>query len=437
MMNIIYIHTHDTGRYIQPYGYGVPTPNLMQFAQSATLFRHAYCAGPTCSASRAALLTGMCSHESGMIGLAHRGFKLKDYSQHLARYLLEQGYETALSGVQHETRYDRVQEDLGYQKMVVGTGEMYAENMDIKNAEAVCEYLAEPKEKPFFLSYGLFHTHREFPKELTVNPDYVIPPAPLYDNANNREDFAAFITSAKIADECIGKVLQAIKDTGHDKDTLVIFTTDHGIAFPFMKCNLYDSGIGVALMMSYPGNPLAGRAVDTIVSQIDVFPTICDLIASPKPEWLQGVSLLPVFRGEREEVNEEIFSEVTFHATYEPKRCVRTGRYKLIRLYEPSTKFIPANTDDSLSKTFVYESGIAEHEMAEELLFDLYLDPNERNNVAAAPEYAGVYAEMTRRLDDWMARTNDPLIPDGCVEKPEGAKINRISCYSPSANDLI
>ncbi|MEI6602983.1 MAG: sulfatase [Clostridia bacterium] len=435
-MNIIYMHTHDSGRYFQPYGYAVPTPNLMHFAQSATLFRHAYCAGPTCSASRAALLIGMCAHESGMIGLAHRGFKLKDYSQHLARYLSEQGYETALSGVQHETSWDRSQEDLGYQKLIVGKGDLYAENMDAKNAEAVCAYLAEPKDKPFFLSYGLFHTHRPFPTELTANPDYVIPPAPLYDNANNREDFAAYITSAKIADECIGKVLQALEDTGHDKDTLVIFTTDHGIAFPFMKCNLYDSGIGVALMMRYPGNPLAGKAIDTLTSHVDVFPTICDLIATPKPVWLQGESLLPVFRGEREEVHEEVFSEVTFHAAYEPMRCVRTKRYKLIRLYEPSTQFIPANVDDSASKTFVYESWIADHERAEELLFDLYLDPNERNNLVAAPAYAGVYAEMTKRLDDWMARTHDPLIPDGFVAKPEGAKVNKVTEYSPSSNDF-
>ncbi|WP_082053739.1 sulfatase-like hydrolase/transferase [Gordoniibacillus kamchatkensis] len=72
-MNIVLIHTHDTGRFIQPYGYAVSTPNLMRFARESLLFRHAYCAGPTCSPSRAALMTGMVPHSAGMFGLAHLG----------------------------------------------------------------------------------------------------------------------------------------------------------------------------------------------------------------------------------------------------------------------------------------------------------------------------------------------------------------------------
>ncbi len=97
-MNILYLHTHDTGRYIQPYGYAVPTPNLMKLASEGTLVRQAFCAGPTCSPSRAAMLTGMNPHSCGMTGLAHRGFKLNDYSKHLAAFLGRQGYETVLCG---------------------------------------------------------------------------------------------------------------------------------------------------------------------------------------------------------------------------------------------------------------------------------------------------------------------------------------------------
>ena len=85
--NILYLHSHDTGRYIQPYGYAVPTPNLQNFAEQGVIFRQAFCGGPTCSASRAVLVTGQCAHSSGMIGLAHRGFILKDYSQRHDRSL--------------------------------------------------------------------------------------------------------------------------------------------------------------------------------------------------------------------------------------------------------------------------------------------------------------------------------------------------------------
>ena len=74
--NIIYIHSHDTGRYVQPYGYNVPTPNLQRLAEEGALFRQAFCVAPTCSASRAALLTGQVPHSAGMTGLVNRGFSL-------------------------------------------------------------------------------------------------------------------------------------------------------------------------------------------------------------------------------------------------------------------------------------------------------------------------------------------------------------------------
>jgi len=74
--NILYLHSHDTGRTIQPYGHAVATPHLQRLADQGVLFRRAFCAAPTCSPSRAALLTGQCPHSSGMLGLAHRGFRL-------------------------------------------------------------------------------------------------------------------------------------------------------------------------------------------------------------------------------------------------------------------------------------------------------------------------------------------------------------------------
>jgi arylsulfatase A-like enzyme len=76
--NILYLHSHDTGRYIQPYGHAVPTPHMQKLAEEGILFRKAFCAGPTCSPSRAALLTGASPHSCGMTGLAHRGWSLND-----------------------------------------------------------------------------------------------------------------------------------------------------------------------------------------------------------------------------------------------------------------------------------------------------------------------------------------------------------------------
>src|SRR6476659_8143743 len=99
--NIIYIHSHDTGRYVQPYGYQVPTPNIQHLADQGVLFREAFCAMPTCSGSRACLLTGESGVANGMLGLAHRGWSLTDYRHHLVHTLREAGYHSTLIGEQH------------------------------------------------------------------------------------------------------------------------------------------------------------------------------------------------------------------------------------------------------------------------------------------------------------------------------------------------
>ena len=100
-LNIVYIHSHDSGRYLQPFGYAVPTPNLQSLAAEGVLFRQAYSAAPTCSPSRAALLTGQCAHRNGMLGLAHRGFALNDYRKHIIHTLSRAGYKSVLAGLQH------------------------------------------------------------------------------------------------------------------------------------------------------------------------------------------------------------------------------------------------------------------------------------------------------------------------------------------------
>lgn len=434
-MNVVYIHTHDMGRYISPYGYNVPTPNLMKLAQDGTLFRHAYCAGPTCSPSRAALLTGTSPHTCGMLGLAHRGFELHDYSRHIVQFLNKQGYETVLCGIQHEAPLDEM---LGYRRLL--KADTYSPNFsrvewDMKNAELVVQYLQEAPKKPFFLSYGLFNPHREFPSiDPEVNPDYVVPPAQLYDTQENRMDMAAYISGAKAADKCIGLVMDALKAAALEEDTLVIFTTDHGIAFPLMKCNLYDTGIGVSLIIKYTGNKLRGKATDSLVSHLDIFPTICELLNTGKPDWLEGNSLVPILEAQTKKVREEVFSEVTFHAAYEPMRCIRTNRFKLIMNFGEDS-IVPSNIDDGISKDYLVSNGFLKRRKEQEMLFDLYMDPSERNNLVNIREYEDTYKDLKQRLDQWMKSTNDPLLK-GYVEKPIGAKINKSSCLSPRENDF-
>ncbi len=428
-MNVLYLHCHDAGRFVAPYGHDLPTPNLTRFAQGATLFRQAFCAGPTCSPSRVGLLSGMPPHEAGMLGLCHRGFQMEKPERHLAAWLREHGYYTALAGVQHEfprnspQPYDRKIE-APVAKELPGDGGEALRIKDLTIAEATRDFLrCYDEEKPFFLSCGFALPHRAFPLTPRPDPARVAVPTCLPDTPEVREDMATYHAAIASLDLCMGIVLQALRESGQDRRTLVLVTTDHGIAFPMMKCHLTDSGIGVMLMMDYPDNRVRGQACDALVSQLDLFPTICELVGVPKPDWLRGRSMVPLFQQPDLEIREEIFSEVTFHAGYEPMRCVRTKRHKLIKYFDEETRPLKVNCDDSPSKQVMLKAGWFDTPRDRLMLFDLLQDPNERHNLAMDPYHAELRADLEGRLARWMSATDDPLLR-GPVAAPPGAKIN-------------
>jgi arylsulfatase A-like enzyme len=439
--NILYIHTHDTGRYIQPYGYGIKTPNLQRLAEEGILFRQAFCAAPTCSPSRAAMLTGQSAHNSGMLGLAHRGFSLSDPKQHLVHTLKANGYTTILAGLQHLVHFSSCAwKDLGYDS---GLDDIPAED-ELGRSDRfstthlrAAAFLENNPPEPFFLNVGFFETHRPYylPEENDV--DYTKPPAPLPDARATREDMNAFQQTAKIADRKIGVVLDALEASGLADRTLVICTTDHGIAFPLMKCNLTDHGTGVMLIMRDRGLFSGGKVVDSLISQIDLFPTLCDLIGIERPDWLQGNSFLPILKGETAEVNQQVFAEVTFHAAYEPQRMVRTKRWKYIRRFDGRKKPVLPNFDDSPSKSYLLGHGLLEQPRPQEMLFDLIHDPNETNNLIKDPHHAAVLAQLKEALHAWMAATDDPLLTHPIVPFPEDAIVNDPDADRPSDRDHI
>ena len=243
---------------------------------------------------------------------------------------------------------------------------------------------------------------------------------------------AAFRASARALDQGVGTVLNALEENGLADDTLVFLTTDHGLAFPDAKCTMYDRGIGVMLLMRGPGGFERGRVFDALVSQLDLYPTICDVVGLEHPSWLEGTSLLPLVRGDVTEIHEEIFAEVTYHAAYEPQRAVRTSRYKYMRRYnDQHPGRVLANLDDSLTKDVLLAAGWADVDPPWEALFDLWLDPSEGTNRIDDPALAGIAEDLRGRLHDWMVRTGDPLL-DGPVPPAEGTVVNTVDQVSAS-----
>jgi arylsulfatase A-like enzyme len=245
---------------------------------------------------------------------------------------------------------------------------------------------------------------------------------------------ADFHASVRKLDWGVGEVLAALDAAGLADNTLVISTTDHGIAFPTMKCNLTDGGIGVHTIMRGPGGFTGGRVCDALLSQLDIYPTLCELLNIPKPSWLQGRSFLPVLRGETPEINEAVFAEVNFHAAYEPKRAVRTKRWKYIRRFDGRTTPVLPNCDAGLSKTYWVKNGWAHQPVAPEALYDLLFDPNERNNLAGDASHQAVLEEMRKRLDTWMHSTNDPLLR-GPIEQPFDTRVDNPDKISPGDSE--
>jgi N-sulfoglucosamine sulfohydrolase len=427
--NVLYLHSHDTGRYVEPYGHPVATPNIQQLANQGIVFREAFCAVPTCSGSRACLLTGQYGHSNGMLGLAHRGWELNDYDEHIVHTLRSAGYWSALIGEQHLSLDP---ERLGYDRVV----KVESTRVETVAPTAIDLIGGEPPE-PWFLSVGFFETHREFFAPSSVGDVlYSRPPANLPDVPATRRDMASYKASARSLDQGVGSVLAALDEHRLVDNTLVIFTTDHGIAFPGAKATLYDRGLGVALIVRGPGGFEGGRVVDALVSHLDVYPTVCDLAGIEHPPFLQGRSLLPLARREATEVRDEIFAEATFHAAYEPQRGVRTPRPQYNRRFGDRALPVLPNTDDGPSKDLLLELGWGERPIPFAQLYDVALDPNEAANVIDDPAYADVRRDLEARLDRWMRDTDDPIL-DGPIAPPPGARINLPDQISPSEPTVI
>lgn len=414
--NILYMHSHDTGRYVQPYGEPVPMPNVQALADQGVLFREAFCAAPTCSASRACLLTGQYGQSNGMLGLAHRGWSLRDYRHHIVHTLRKVGYTSTLIGEQHISKEPGV---IGYDE-VLKVPTTRVETV----APLAMEVLRRPRDRPLFLSVGFFETHREFlgPGSLR-DVHYSKPPNNLPDTPEVRADVAAFKASARSLDHGVGMVLNQLDASGLMDDTLVIFTTDHGMPFPGAKATLYDRGLGVMLVLRGPEPFNGGRVIDALVSHIDIYPTVCEYLEIERPPFLQGVSLLGLLHGHTTSAREEVFAGSTWHAAYEPQRAVRTARHKYIRRWGERLTPVLANTDDGPSKDLLLRNGWAERVIPKEQLYDLVFDPNEANNLLEDPTYAGVLADLRGRLQAWMVDTDDPLLA-GHVDPPPGVDIN-------------
>lgn len=422
--NVLIIITHDTGRHIGGYGLGVDTPNLDRIAADGVRWRQCFCTAPQCSPSRASLLTGQMPHTHGLVGLTHRGFRLRDDAPTIPKLLGAAGYTIWLFGHQHEAPEPLT---LGYQSWVKGEPNPYSCRTVTPK---VVEFLESAPAQPFLAQVGFTQTHRKFTSSGDAPLDEVVVPPYLPDTPETRRDFRDLMVDVELVDQSVGEILDALERTGLADDTLVIYTTDHGVAFPGAKGTLFDPGLGIACQMRGPGGFAGGRDLSALISNVDLLPTVCEVCGVDVPDEVQGRSLLPIVTGQADEVHEEVFCELTWHAAYDPMRGVRTKTHKYLRSYEYRSYWFGPNVDDGLSKQLMASSWQFRQVRPRELLFDLVHDPYETHNLARDPACAEVLEDLRARVDRFMEQTGDELVT-GHYTLPQGAIVTPPTNFEP------
>ena len=201
-------------------------------------------------------------------------------------------------------------------------------------------------------------------------------------------------------DAAVGDILQALKDTDQERNTLVVFTVDHGIEFPRAKKFLYDPGIEVAFIVRWPdGNIGGGKTCDWLLSHVDFLPTLLEWVGVEIPNNVQGVSFAGAFEGRPSGSSRDAIFGI-FHPM--GIRCVRTHRYKLIRNFE-FRMLLKVPVDAEHPRTRKEKCPAVQ-------FFDLEKDPSEFQNRANDPEYADSFRELNDRLWSWLEDVEDPIL---------------------------
>jgi N-sulfoglucosamine sulfohydrolase len=415
--NIVIISCHDIGQHLGCYGVEtVSTPNIDGLADKGIRFNNSFCSAPQCSPSRASIYTGRYPHNNGVMGLTHFNFAwdLNHDEKHLAVLLKDAGYKTALIGIQHETRFP---ENIGFDHLQIESHPVCE-----KVADDSAQYINANKagDQPFYLQIGFFEPHRQFDfgGAKADNENGVFVPPYIVKDESSIDEFAQFQGAIKKVDSAIGMVINALEDAGISENTILIYTSDHGIPFPRAKCTLYDAGVEVPFIVHWPKRSWqGGKLYNEMISNVDYVPTLLEAIGAKVPANVQGKSFCSLLDDKEYSPREEIFTELTYHDYYNPMRSIRTKECKLTAnfssgpaIMNPSQSYRPATTT-----VVPPDPAWAYHTHLE--LYDLKNDPSEFTNLADDPGFSGIKNDLSQRLLDWMESTKDPLLK-GAITPP-------------------
>ncbi len=395
---------NDAGCYGHPH---IRTPNIDRLAAEGLKFTSAFLTCSSCSPTRCSIMTGRYPHSTGAMEL-HQPLPADQVV--FPGLLKKAGYYTASAGKWHLGEPTKANFDT-----VVGGGP--------SGCERWVETLRNrPRDKPFFLWLASIDPHRGYQPNTIPQPhkqaDAVVPPY-LPDVPETRKDLDMYYDEITRMDGYIGQVLDELDRQGIGDNTFVLFLSDNGRPFPRCKTTLYDSGVKTPFIVRWPGKTTPGTTCDSLVSVVDIAPTMIGLADAGTSPTFQGKSFAPLLDDPEASIREYIYAEHNWHDYQAHERSVRSKRYLYIRNAFPELACTPP-ADAVGSITFQAMRALRDEDKlppeqlgcfvtprTTEELYDVKLDPYQLLDVAADPKYAKVLSQMREAHKTWARQTED------------------------------
>ena len=413
----------------------VRTPSFDRVAGVGVRFTNAICASPGCAPSRAAILTGRYPWQLGEAGTHASGFptSLTVYPDLLERA----GYFVGLTGKGagpcnwQGSGWKRNPAGPDFSSITVKNARPGVSNIDYAaNFAAFLD--RRPKGTPFAFWFGCQEPHRDYEEGSGLKSgrrldDVKVPPF-LPDAPEVRSDLLDYYLEIEHFDTHLGRMLDLLEKRGELSNTIVVVTSDNGMAFPAAKAMMTDYGIHLPLAIAWPERWKGGRVYDDVISFVDFAPTFLEAAGIPVPATMVGESLIGKLDG-KATGRIGVFSgrERHSHARFDnlgyPARAYRTRDYLYVRNFKPDrwpagdpegyydidagpTKtYVQKHREDPKVRPF-FERGFGKQPA--EQLFDIRKDPGCLNNLAGKPEFQQTQAEMRRRLEAGLKAHEDP-----------------------------
>jgi N-sulfoglucosamine sulfohydrolase len=426
---------------------GIKTPSADALAKEGVMFTRAFSSCASCSPSRSSILTGMYPHSNGhwrntfapRLDAPDREFTKEAEKPYdhigvhesiptLTEVLNPLGVYTGMTTKFHLSPSWKYQFQ-GRTRTGSGPEDYY---------EMTRELLAMAGDRPYYIQVNISTPHRPFGNHLRHHQgkmpaleEIEVPPC-YADTEEMRKDLQKYYGCVEVADQCASGVIRALKEMGEFENALIIFTADQGMAYHRAKASPYYAGTHIPMIIKGPDLQDNMRN-NELVSLIDLMPTVLDHLGVDIPGNVQGKSLMPILRGEAEELEDRdyIYMEHNSHGPdtneFYPSRAVFDGRYYYIQnLYPGKTYLLPADLEFfekwgnmSFQATVNARESHPEHyrllvELQEnrppQELYDMDSDPGQLQNLVGYGHYEEIRKALKENLESWMKETNDSIL---------------------------